>query len=110
MAIVTSLSGNEMYCLHLKGMRAGDLVLGNSVFSMGLLGQLGSGLRSFIGGEVTPVTKIIHEGRAKSYERMLKDAQRYGGDGITGVGSELIQQGSNVEFLSVGSCVHPADG
>ncbi len=40
MPIMTGLSGNEMFCLHLKKMRAGDLVIGNSVFSMGFLGSL----------------------------------------------------------------------
>lgn len=106
MAIMTGLSGNEMYCLHQKGLSPGDLVIGNSVFSMGFLGSLGSGLRTLAGGEVTQVTSIIHEGRLMSYQRMVHEAERHGGIGITGVTSELIQHGGNVEFLSVGSCVH----
>lgn len=44
MAVMTGLSGNEMYCLKLKGLSPGSLVLGNSVFSMGFLGSIGSGL------------------------------------------------------------------
>ena len=39
MPVMTGLSGNEMYCLHLKGLSPGDLVIGNSVFSMGFLGS-----------------------------------------------------------------------
>ena len=42
MAFMTGLSGNEMYCLHLKGKRPGDLVIGNSVFSMGFIGSIGA--------------------------------------------------------------------
>jgi uncharacterized protein YbjQ (UPF0145 family) len=106
MAIMTGLSGNEMYCLHQKGLAAGDLVIGNSVYSVGLIGGIGSGLRTLAGGEVTQITSIIHEGRLKSYERMVGEAQKHGGVGITGVSSDLIQQAGNVEFLSVGSCVH----
>ena len=106
MAIMTGLSGNEMYCLHLKGMKPGDLVIGNSVFSLGVVGGIGSGLRTLAGGEVTQVTSIIHEGRQNSYARMQQEALRHGGVGITGVTSELIQHSGNVEFLSVGSCVH----
>ena len=45
MPIMTCLSGNEMYCLHKKGYSPGNLVIGNSVFSMGLLGGIGAGLR-----------------------------------------------------------------
>ena len=106
MAIMTGLSGNEMYCLHEKGMSPGNLVIGNSVFSMGLFGSIGSGLRTLAGGEVTQVTSIIHEGRQQSYARMMGEALKHGGIGITGVTSELVQHGGNAEFLSVGSTVH----
>ena len=34
---MTGLSGNELYCLQMKALRPGDLVLGNSVHSMGFL-------------------------------------------------------------------------
>lgn len=106
MAVMTGLSGNEMFCLHKKGMSPGDLVIGNSVFSVGLIGGVGSGLRTLAGGEVTQITSVIHDGRHLSYERMKAEAERRGGVGITGVTSELIQHSGNVEFLSVGSCVH----
>ena len=106
MAVMTGLSGNEMYCLHQKGLQAGDLVIGNSVFSLGVLGSVGSGLKTLAGGEITQITSIIHEGRVNSYERMHEEARRHGGIGITGVSNELVMHGGNVEFLSVGSCVH----
>lgn len=106
MSIVTGLSGNEIYCLRQKGLGPGDLVIGNSVFSMGFVGALGSALRTLAGGEVTQVTQVIHDGRMMAYERMVKEARQRGGIGVTGVTSELIWHGSNIEFLSVGSCVH----
>lgn len=106
MAVITGLSGNEMYCLQRKGLQAGDLVVGNSVYSVGFVGGLGSGLRTFLGGEVAQITSIVHEGRQRSLERMTAEAQRHGGTGITGVSSELYFMGGNVEFISVGSCVH----
>ena len=106
MAIMTGLSGNEMFCLHKKGLSAGDMVIGNSVYSIGFIGSVGSGLKTMTGGEVTQITSIIHDGRRSSYERMVAEAERHGGIGITGVSSELVQQMGNVEFLSVGSCVH----
>ncbi len=68
MPLMTGLSGNEMYCLHLKGLtarRAGDRQQ-----------RLFDGLRrrasapacnSLFGGEVTQITNIIHEGRQQSY-------------------------------------------
>jgi len=106
MAVMTGLSGNEMYCLHLKGFSPGDLVVGNSVYSMGFLGALGTGVQTMLGGEVEPVTKVIHDGRQHSLERMVAEAEKHGGVGITGVSSEIIQQGGVAEFLSIGSGIH----
>jgi uncharacterized protein YbjQ (UPF0145 family) len=110
MAVLTGLSGNEMFCLNLKGFKPGDLVVGNSVYSMGVLGGLGAGLQSVFGGEVGQITQIIHEGRQQSYQRMVAEAEQRGGAGITGVTSELTHFHGNIEFLSIASCVHGADG
>ena len=106
MGVMTGLSGNEMYCMHLKGYTPGGMVIGNSVYSMGFVGGIGAGLRSALGGEVTQVTDIIHEGRLESYRRMVKEATELGGAGITGVTSELKHFHGNIEFLSVASCIH----
>ena len=108
MSVMTGLSGNEMYCLHLKGLSPGELIVGNSVYSLGFVGGLGAGLQAAFGGEVTQITSIIHEGRQQSYARMLEEARQRGGAGITGVTNELRSFRGNVEFLSVASCVHAA--
>jgi len=105
-AITTGLSGNEIWCLSKKGLEAGNLVIGNSVYSLGFVGSVGASLRTLAGGEVTQVTEIIREGRMASFERMLAWSDLHGAVGITGISSELAIMGSNVEFLSVGSCVH----
>jgi uncharacterized protein YbjQ (UPF0145 family) len=106
MPVMTGLSGNEMYCLHLKGLLPGELVVGNSVYSLGFVGSMGAGIRNMVGGEVTQVTQIIHEGRTQAFSRMLNEAQQHGGCGITGVSSELRHFHGNIEFLSLGSTVH----
>ncbi len=108
MSIITGLSGNEIFCLKRQGFTPGDLVIGNSVISLGVVNTIGSGIQTLIGGEVTPITKLIHEGRQRAYARMVKEATQHGGIGITGVSNELIFHGSNVEFLSIGSCIHQA--
>jgi uncharacterized protein YbjQ (UPF0145 family) len=106
MAIITGLSGNEIYCLQRQGFTPGDLVIGNSVISLGLIGSIGSGLKVLFGGEVSQVTRIIHEGRHRAYARMVAEAEQHGGVGITGVTNELIIHGTNIEFLAIGSCIH----
>jgi uncharacterized protein YbjQ (UPF0145 family) len=102
----TGLSGNEMYCLDKIGYKAGDLVVGNSVHALGFGRGIGSGIRAIIGGEVEQFTNLIEEGRASAIERMEKEAKDRGAIGITGVTSELVFHGGNIEFLSVGSSLH----
>jgi uncharacterized protein YbjQ (UPF0145 family) len=106
MTVITGLSGNEIFCLRRQQLTPGDLVIGNSVIALGLVNSLASGLKTLVGGEVTPVTAMIHEGRQRAYARMYAEANHHGGWGITGVTNELIFHGTNIEFLAIGSCVH----
>ncbi|MFC5473913.1 heavy metal-binding domain-containing protein [Paraherbaspirillum soli] len=102
---VTGLSGNEIYCMHLKGFTPAGIVVGNSVQSMGVLGSLGSAFRGALGGEVPAITDMIHAGREAAFERMTKEAEREGVHGVVGVTSELRALAGNSEFLFVGSGV-----
>src|SRR3954471_16733000 len=106
MAIMTGLSGNEMFCLNLKGYSPGELVIGNSVFSMGFGGALTAIGRGLLGGEVTEITNIIHEGRIEAFDRMAAEAEKHGGVGITGVSNDLRTFHGHSEFLSVASTLH----
>src|SRR5580698_2369207 len=106
---LTGLSGNEIYCLRLKGLTPHGLLVGNSVQSMGLLGGLRSAFKGIIGGEVAPVTQVIHEGREAAFKRLVAEAKQSGVNGVVGVTSELRALGANSEFLFVGSGVRNAD-
>src|SRR5262249_30992424 len=106
MAIITGLSGNELFCLKQKGYTPGNLVIGNSVFSLGFVGSLVSSLKTIGGGEIHELTELIREGRHMAYMRMIEEARRHVGAGVTGVTSQLIFHDANVEYLSIGSTVH----
>ncbi len=101
--LVCSLSGNEVYCLHQKGFVPGELVVGNSVRSLGVVGALGSSLRTLAGGEVENVTALISEGRHAAMERLVGEARRHGAHGVTGVTTELSSLSGYTEFLSQGT-------
>jgi uncharacterized protein YbjQ (UPF0145 family) len=102
----SALNGNEVYCTHLLGYSPSDMIIGNSVFSMGIIGSIRSNVRNFIGGEVVTVTNMISEGRRLSLDRFNKEMNQYGGAGATGVDSELVFHKGNVEFLSMGSAIN----
>lgn len=106
MAKATGLSGNEIYCMNLKGFSAGEVVVGNSVNSLGFLGGIGAGFKGMAGGEITQVTEAIEAGRLAAFDRMIAEAKSEGASGVTGVTGELKGFQGNTEFLFVGSCLH----
>lgn len=99
--VFTGLSGNEIYCLNKKGFKPGNIAIGNSVFSMGLLGGIGSAFNSIVGGEIPQYTNMIAEGRQLSLSRLESEIKN--SKGATGVTSELVMHPGNIEFLSIGS-------
>lgn len=106
MLTITGLSGNEIYCLSIKGYDAGDFVVGNCVNSMGFLRSLSSALGNLVGGEVTEVTQQIHDARQTAFARMVAEAKQCQAEGVVGVFSGLMHQSGHTEFLFTGSCVH----
>jgi len=104
--IISGMSGNEIYCLAQKGFSPGEITVGNSVRSMGVLGALGSAGRTFAGGEIRQVTELISEGRHAAIQRMEQEAQKRGANGVTGVVTELRTLAGYTEFLSQGTAVH----
>jgi uncharacterized protein YbjQ (UPF0145 family) len=107
---VCSLSGNEIYCLALKGFMPGEIVVGNSVRSLGLAGAIGTGFRTLAGGEVENVTALISEGRHAAIERLVAEAQRDRAHGVTGVTTELSTLAGYTEFLSQGTSLTASHG
>jgi uncharacterized protein YbjQ (UPF0145 family) len=107
---LTGLSGNEIYCMRLKGLIPSGVVIGNSIQSMGFLGGVRSAFRGIVGGEIPDVTRMIHEGRAAAFTRMRAEADREQVHGVVGVTSELRGLSGNSEFLFVGSGVSGGPG
>jgi uncharacterized protein YbjQ (UPF0145 family) len=101
MAVTTGLSGNEIFCLNQKNFTPGNILIGNSVYSLGILRALASGVSALVGGEVEQFTQLIKDGREAAYERLIAEAQTHQAAGITGVNSDIIFHGSNIEFLSI---------
>lgn len=102
---VSGLSGNGLYCAHLLGFSPGDLLIGNSVFALGMIGSLRSSIRTVVGGEITTITNMIAEGRRLSFDRFNQELTKSGGTGAIGVKNSLIFHPGNIEFLTIGSAV-----
>ena len=104
--LMSGLSGNEIYCLAQKGWSPGNIVVGNSVYSLGLIRGITSGLRTLAGGEIGSLTELIVDGRHAAIGRLEKEAQAHAAHGLTGVASDLKSINNLMEFLALGSAVH----
>jgi uncharacterized protein YbjQ (UPF0145 family) len=104
--IISGLSGNEIYCLAQKSYAPGKIVVGNSVYSLGLAGGLSSSFKAMAGGEIGEITSMISEGRHAAISRLVHEAQQSQSQGVTGVASELKTIGTMKEFLAVGTAIH----
>jgi uncharacterized protein YbjQ (UPF0145 family) len=116
---LTGLSGNEIYCMRLKGLIPSGVVIGNSIQSMGLLGGVRSAFRGIVGGEIPDVTRMIHEGRAAAFTRMRAEADReqvferikgeasaLGAEEVVGIKTYIVELGSSlIEIFAVGTAV-----
>jgi len=104
--LMTGLSGNEIYCLAQLGYGPGNIVLGNSVHSLGLVRGITSGLKTLSGGEIRSVTQLIVDGRHAAINRLEQEAKEEISRGLTGVTSELRQLGNLMEFMAIASAVN----
>jgi hypothetical protein len=76
---LTGLSGNEIYCMRLKGPTPSGVVIGNSIQSMGFLGGVRSAFRGIVGGEIPDVTNMAWESKPRRFPRRPSFATRIRG-------------------------------
>jgi uncharacterized protein YbjQ (UPF0145 family) len=107
--LLTGLSGNEIYCLAEKGWAPGHIVVGNSVYSLGIVRGLTSGLQTLAGGELDSVTHLISDGRHAAVQRLEAEATHQGAHGLTGVVSDLKKISGLLEFIAIGSAIKGAN-
>ena len=109
--IVTGLSGDEIFCLAEKGWGPGNIVVGNSVQSLGTARGISSWCRKIAGGEVNALSDLICESRLAALHRMETAARNVGSDAISGVTSDVksLSQGLE-EFNSTGSMLTNLNG
>lgn len=107
-ALFTSdLSVNEFLLVREAGFRPLGLVLGSSVYHVGI--QLGRWSKN---QELTKLSQALYDARERAMARMEAEASALGADGIVGVrlDVEFKEFGSDIaEFIAVGTAVK-ADG
>src|SRR5262245_17346795 len=75
MPVTSELTGEELWNLTRMGYQPLRLVLGTSVYALGVAGGISSWFRSFARGEVNAVTRLIYEARENCLEHIHKEAE-----------------------------------
>lgn len=109
--VTSDMTPEEMWnMIHLGYVPLG-LVMGVSVYSLGLAGGIFSKLQSLGGGEVDGLTEILYEARENALARIERDAERLNADEVVGVKTRVYDLGGGlVEFMAIGTAVRKVSG
>ena len=76
------------------------------VRSRSIIGTIGGGLQTIIGGNITLFTSLCERARKDAFELMAKNAKEMGGNGVVGVRYDATGVGGGVtEVLAYGTAV-----
>ncbi len=86
--------------------KALGLVRGNTIQAKHLGRDIGAGLKTLVGGEITGYTEMLTEAREIALERMIKEATSLGANAIINVrfSTSQVMQGA-AEILAYGTAV-----
>jgi uncharacterized protein YbjQ (UPF0145 family) len=100
----SELTGEELWNLTQMGYEPVRLVLGTSVYSLGLAGGIKALFRSMSRGEVPEVTHLVHEARENCLDHLDADARAYRADAVIGTKLFISELGSSlIEVLAIGT-------
>jgi len=109
--VTSDMTNEEMWNMVNLGYQPIKLVMGVSVYSLGLKGGIFSALQSLGGGEVSGLTEILYEAREKALARIERDAEACGADEVIGVKTRVYDLGKGlVEFMAIGTAVKRIPG
>ena len=100
MILVTTegINGKELEML--------GLVKGSTIQTVNAVRDIGAGLKTLVGGELTKYNEMMNNARALATKRMVEEADALGADAIVGVrySSASVMQGA-AEVMAYGTAV-----
>ena len=97
-----SISGRKIEML--------GLVKGSTIQTVNAIRDIGAGLKTLVGGELTKYNEMMNDARALATKRMVGEAEQLGADAIVNVryASSAIMQGA-AEVIAYGTAVKFVD-
>ena len=93
-----TISGHELEML--------GMVKGSTIQTVNAVRDIGAGLKTLVGGELTRYNEMMNDARALATKRMVEEAERLGADAVVCVryASSSIMQ-SEAEVMAYGTAV-----
>ena len=93
-----TISGKELETL--------GLVKGSTIQTVNMVRDLGAGLKTLVGGELTKYNEMMNTARALATKRMVEEAETLGADAVVCVryGSASVMQNA-AEVMAYGTAV-----
>ena len=106
-AFTSDLTGQEFWLVVDKGFQPMGLVLGNCIYSMGVIRNWLAGVKSHFKGEMRDYSALMYEARELALSRMQFEADQLGADGVIGVKVEIEYLHNNewMEVTAIGTAV-----
>lgn len=101
----SDLSTSDFWLLLDKGYEPVGLVMGNSVYSMGFVGGVGSSLKGMAKGEIPQITELMYNARELALGRMKDEAEKLGADGVVEVKLNVVPMGNWMEITAIGTAI-----
>jgi uncharacterized protein YbjQ (UPF0145 family) len=109
--VTCDMTNEELWNIVNLGYLPIRLVIGVSVYSLGIVSGISSVMKSLVGGQVESLTELLYEAREKALERIQQDAQACGADEVLGVKTRVYDLGGGlVEFMVIGTAVKKVEG
>ena len=98
LATINEISGKEFETL--------GMVKGSTVQTVNAIRDIGAGLKTLVGGELTKYNEMMNDARALATKRMVDEAEKLGADAIVGVryASASLMQGA-AEVMAYGTAI-----
>jgi uncharacterized protein YbjQ (UPF0145 family) len=101
--------GNITTAFELDGKRITKnlgIVRGITVRSRSIVGAIGAGLQTIVGGNITLFETLCEKAREQSYERMVEHAETMGANAVIGMRYDATEIGGGItEVLAYGTAV-----
>lgn len=82
------------------------IVRGIVVRSRSIIGSIGAGLQTIVGGDITLFSQLAEKTREDAYERMLAHAAEHGANAVIGFRYDATDMGAGItEVLAYGTAV-----